>query len=347
MEEPREPNLEELWQFAGRRMSNGDFNTAMVHFYRGEITRSNAWRARLDATTNWAVITTGAALTFAFGAPENTPLILIFNTLLVLLFLLIETRRYRYYELWTSRVRIMERNFIVGLLSPPFVPSSDWADQIAESLNNPRFPIGFAEAFGRRYRRNYMPIFFILAISWMVKIAIHPTDVATMAQFVGRAGFGPINGWFVIGLGVLVHGLLFAVGMLTVGLRATTGEVVSGSSTGVTAVIERIRLAGSEVFETELPRIPRFDTRKQLAYVISDKPEAVGRRVMQETKHGVTLLNGTGMYTGDPHGVLLIAVEARQIKQLKRAVQQVDEKAFVIITPVSEIRGQGYRPLEA
>jgi len=37
-----------------RRMSPGEFNTAMIHFYRGEVQRSNTWRNRLDTTTNWA-----------------------------------------------------------------------------------------------------------------------------------------------------------------------------------------------------------------------------------------------------------------------------------------------------
>src|SRR5437588_10372767 len=42
-----------------------EFNTAMAHFYRGEITRANTWRNRLDTTTNWAVLTTGPTPPFA------------------------------------------------------------------------------------------------------------------------------------------------------------------------------------------------------------------------------------------------------------------------------------------
>jgi uncharacterized membrane protein len=94
-----EPHLEELWQFAGQGLRASDFNTALVHFYRGEVTRSNTWRNRLDITTNWAVITTDAALTFTFGTIDNTHLVIIADTLLVLFFLFIKARRYRYYEL--------------------------------------------------------------------------------------------------------------------------------------------------------------------------------------------------------------------------------------------------------
>ncbi|MDQ3753521.1 MAG: DUF2270 domain-containing protein, partial [Acidobacteriota bacterium] len=42
---------------AGRKLSPSEFNAAMIHFYRGEVQRSNTWRNRLDTTTNWAVLT--------------------------------------------------------------------------------------------------------------------------------------------------------------------------------------------------------------------------------------------------------------------------------------------------
>src|SRR6185503_6102412 len=40
-----------------RKMSPVEVTTAMVHFYRGEVQRSNTWRTRLDNTTYWAVLT--------------------------------------------------------------------------------------------------------------------------------------------------------------------------------------------------------------------------------------------------------------------------------------------------
>jgi hypothetical protein len=146
---------------------------------------------------------------------------------------------------------------------------------------------------------------------------------------------------------VVVHAFLIGLGLFTVGLNDTTGEVLSNSSRGLAAVMRRLRLATVEVFETDLPRITSLDTRKQLVYVISDQAELIGNKLMQDTKHGVTLLNGKGMYTGNEHGVILCALESRQIKQLKGIVNKIDPKAFVIITPVSDIRGKGFRPLEA
>ncbi len=70
-----------------QKLSPSEFNTAMVHFYRGEIQRSNAWRTRLDATTNWAVITAGATLSFVFSSPDKPHFSIPINSILVLIFL--------------------------------------------------------------------------------------------------------------------------------------------------------------------------------------------------------------------------------------------------------------------
>src|SRR5262245_39630380 len=95
------------WTFRGNQMQPAEFTTAMVQLYHAEMQRANTWRQRLDNTTQWAVIAAGAAILFAFASPEYFGVILILSTLFVTLFLWIESRRYRYYELWSHRVRLM------------------------------------------------------------------------------------------------------------------------------------------------------------------------------------------------------------------------------------------------
>ena len=136
--------------------------------------RANVWRQRLDTTTNWAVVVTGATLSIAFSQPEMHHGIIILNTLLVTWFLYMEARRYRYYELWSYRVRLMETDFYSAMLVPPFHPSPEWAESLAESLLSPSFPISMWEAFGRRLRRNYLWIFLVLYVSWVAKIWLFP-----------------------------------------------------------------------------------------------------------------------------------------------------------------------------
>ena len=123
------------WAYRGYHLKTNDFVSSMVHFFRAEIQRATVWRQRLDTTTNWAVIATGAALSIAFSQPNVHHGVIILNTLLVTWFLFIEARRYRYYELFSYRIRLMETDCYAAMLVPPFHPSPEWAESLAESLS--------------------------------------------------------------------------------------------------------------------------------------------------------------------------------------------------------------------
>src|SRR5712675_1824710 len=90
--------------------------TALSHLYRGEVYRSTVWRTRLDTTTNWAVVTTGLALSMTFSSETASPLPLVLVGLLVAVFLLIEARRYRFFDFFRIRARIMEVYFFGPIL---------------------------------------------------------------------------------------------------------------------------------------------------------------------------------------------------------------------------------------
>ena len=200
-EEPSPANPPEtpdyVWSFRGYKLRPGDFTTAMVHFFRAEVQRANVWRQRLDTTTYWAVVTTGAAISIAFSQSSHH-LVILLNFLFVTIFLLMEARRYRYYELWAYRVRLMETDFFAPMLVAPFHPSADWAEALSESLLHPQFPISVLEAIGRRLRRNYLYIYWIIGIAWLVKLLLIPIPVQTWGEFVQNASIGPISGMWVL-----------------------------------------------------------------------------------------------------------------------------------------------------
>lgn len=210
-----------------RRFSPAEFNTAMVHFYRGEVQRSNTWRNRLDTTTNWAVLTAGATLSFTFGSPSNTHFIIPINSLLVGIFLLMEARRYRYYEIWSSRVRVIETGYFAQMLAPESLPpDEEWAAHLASDLMTPHFTISEWEAVGRRLRRNYLWIFALLALSWNLKVYLDPVPAYSFDIFIERAKVGLVPGWIVFIVGFLFNAAvaIFAIG--TIKLREATGEVL-------------------------------------------------------------------------------------------------------------------------
>ena len=86
---------------------------ALAHLYRGEVYRSTIWRTRLDTTTNWAVVTLGVALSISFASPEASPLPLLLVGILMLLFLALEARRYRYFNVWRARSRWLETILLI------------------------------------------------------------------------------------------------------------------------------------------------------------------------------------------------------------------------------------------
>jgi uncharacterized membrane protein len=210
-----------------RKMSPVEVTTAMVHFYRGEVQRSNTWRNRLDTTTNWAVLSAGAMLSFAFSSPSSPHFVIPIDSILVAVFLLMEARRYRYYEIWASRVRVIETGYFAQMLSPDGVPrDQEWASHLASDLLTPHFTISVWEAIGRRLRRNYIWIFALLALSWNLKVYLYPSPAANFEEFLQRATVGLVPGWIVFIVGFLFNFVLsiFAVG--TIKLREATGEVL-------------------------------------------------------------------------------------------------------------------------
>lgn len=341
-----DPTITELPPPAAARTARPtELGNALAHLYRGEVGRSNTWRTRLDATTNWAVVTAGAALSFAFGGTGNPAEVIPVVTFMLLLFLFIEARRYRYYELWSYRARLLENNYFAPMLAGPG-PRPGWEQRLVDSLHRPAFPITLLEALGRRYRRNYAPIFLLLAFSWVVKITIHPTTVSDWGDLMQRAAIGPVPGWTVLGFGVFFNGALVALGLFTVGLRASEGEVFAETVSG-RGVWARLRQATREALEVDLDVFRPVRRGRKLVFIISDEFAALGKPLLEQLHRGVTLLKGTGMYSGREHGILLCVVRGDQVDVLKKIVYDNDPRAFVVVTGAQDVRGEGFRPLEA
>ncbi len=344
--QPQEP----VWTFRGYELRPSEFNTAMVHFYRGEMQRANMWRTRLDNTTNWAVIAAGAALSFALSDPNHHYGVIILDTLLVSLFLWIEARRYRYYELWSYRVRLMETDFFAAMLVPPFAPHPEWAESLTESLLHPEFPISMWEAFGRRFRRNYMWIFLVLAIAWALKGLLHPVPTTSWTEFIERSAIGPIPGWVMLAFGLIYNGALFLVGFATAGLTQASGEVLPkfGEFPVLSGLWHAMETHDTSTGSQDRGMPRRTRRRKQLlAMIITATPQATADHILKDMKRGVTALHGRGMYTQQEREVLMVAVTVTEMAQLKTLVHTEDPNAFVVVTPAHEVLGRGFQPLAA
>ncbi|GAB4241521.1 MAG: hypothetical protein Kow00109_17000 [Acidobacteriota bacterium] len=325
------------WDYGPYHLSPSDFFTAMVHFYRGEVSRSNTWRSRLDNTTNWAVVTTAAVLTFAFSSIEHSHVVILISLLLIFLFLVIEARRYRYYELWALRVRLMETDFFAAMLRSPHRPHEEWSARLVASLLNPEFPISFWEAIGRRLRRNYIWLFTVMGLAWVLKLVLYPAEAITFPRFLEHAALGSIPGDWVFGTVVAFFVFIYSLALFTAGLRASPGEVLTQEQVLGVDLLKTLAKAASE--------IPFLQKHEQLIIIITDNAQAVADQLMAVVKRGVTALQGVGMYSGTPRSVLFCAVAPQEVDRVKSVVYATDPKAFLVVNPTEEVLGAGFREL--
>lgn len=217
-----------------RALSSSEFATTMSHFHRAEIARMAGWRDRLDRTTNWAITVVAAMLSVSLSTPNAHHGVLLFAMLLVLLLLWIEARRYRFFDVYRTRVRQFERYYFAQIFSPQPDFASDWQFVLGEGLRSPKFLISHRAAFARRLRRNYIYMFMILLLAWVLKLFTPGLQseglgfdlVRSLRDAVTAASLGPLPGWFVVALVTAFIGSLLAVAFLT---EADDGELAHGN----------------------------------------------------------------------------------------------------------------------
>ena len=166
-----------------RSLYDPGYVNAMSHFYRGELGRIMVWRQRLDITTNWAITSSTAIITIAFSNREVPHIIFFFNLAIVWVMLWIEGRRYRFYDAFRARVRMLEAHFLVPMvMENRQMLQGEWKKLVCEDLILPSFKISKLEAVGRRLKRNYVFIFILIMVAWVTKIFLHATEPITSGR---------------------------------------------------------------------------------------------------------------------------------------------------------------------
>lgn len=186
---------------------------AMSHFYRGELGRIMAWRQRLDVTTTWALTCTTTLITVSFTIPTLPHIIFFFNIVIVWMLLWIEARRYRFYDAFRARVRMLETHFLVPIiLQNQKLLEGEWRKLVCEDLILPSFKISVLEAVGRRMKRNYIFLFVIILVAWLTKIFIHGEPrIVDWMTFYTALGVARMPSWFVATLFVTTYAAVIGI----------------------------------------------------------------------------------------------------------------------------------------
>ncbi len=77
--------------------------------------------------------------------------------------------------------------------------------------------------------------------------------------------------------------------------------------------------------------------------IISKQHAAITKRILNDFRRGVTLLDSTGAYTGEEGQVVLCAVRRSELYRLKQLVLAADPAAFILLMPADEVHGVGFR----
>jgi len=183
-----------------------EYINTIAHYHRGEIARMAGWRDRIDRTTNWAITVVAAMLSVSLSTPTSHHGVLLFAMLLVYLLLSIEARRYRFFDVYRARVRQLERNYFAQVFAPAPQRDDGWARVLGDDLREPQFLVTHMAGMSRRLRRNYIWLFLILLLAWLLKITSSKMQqggaqfdfVQSWSEIVRNAALGPASGWVVI-----------------------------------------------------------------------------------------------------------------------------------------------------
>ncbi|MCI0570347.1 MAG: DUF2270 domain-containing protein [Myxococcaceae bacterium] len=214
-------------------------DTAMAHLYRGELSRADLWRTRLDTTSNWALTVTAAVISFTFANPVSPHVPLLAGLWLVVTFLFIEARRYRYYDFYNRRLRLLEDGYWAPLLRrEPVDP--DAIRELALELERPQLVLSLPSALSVRLNRTYGPILLVLLLTWFVKVYSQPQPITSWSVFLQRAHVGPIPGLAVTITVLFLTAAALGIFILSFFTRAPLGELRTRPRTRRMALWERV-----------------------------------------------------------------------------------------------------------
>jgi len=79
-------------------------------------------------------------------------------------------------------------------------------------------------------------------------------------------------------------------------------------------------------------------------FIISDSADAVARAITSTMNHGATVLSATGAYSLEKKDMVFSVMAKREVSRAREIVREVDPHAFIVITDVYEVLGEGFTP---
>lgn len=224
--------------------------------------------------------------------------------------------------------------------------------------NLPLFALGWRYLGGRRFAfRTALAIIMFSLFTDLLVLFIPPAGIAQGDNVLNSLFGGVLLG---IGLGLVYRGQGTSGGSDILGriLNQKLGISISISYLITDAVVV---LAGGFAFGWQkalyglvviyvsgvtAEMVSEGSNILRTAMIISAYPQAVAECIMENLARGVTILQGSGGYTGADRPVLYVVISRSEVNQLKQLISEVDPKAFVVIGSAHEALGEGFKPLK-
>lgn len=227
------------------------------------------------------------------------------------------------------------------------------------ALNIPLFLLGWKTLGRQQMRLTVLGTVSVAFFLWVVEVWIEagwikpfrvPDDNLLAALYAGLT----------LGLGL---GLVFRYGGTTGGgdIIARLGNKYRGWSMGQVILVFDAVVIGSSLLYLSQEKVlytlvsvfiatRTIDFITEGAYaakeftIITDAGEPMAQAITSELERGVTLFPARGAYSKTDKNVVYCIVGRSEVRRLKLLVRQIDPKAFMIISDVHDVLGEGFKP---
>lgn len=219
-------------------------------------------------------------------------------------------------------------------------------------MNIPLFAMGVYRlglSFG--FRSLYGTLALSVAIDGMARFLPVPTQEPLLASLYGGAMVG-------LGLGLVFRyrGTTGGTDLAAAVLRSYTGINIGQLLFMVDALVvlaagltfhswELAMYALLTIFVTAwvIDLVQEGISYAKAFFIISARTDDIAEAILTRLDRGVTALKGQGLYTRTDRDVLLTVVNRSEVSRLKEVVYEIDPAAFLILTDVREVLGEGFK----
>ena len=80
-----------------------------------------------------------------------------------------------------------------------------------------------------------------------------------------------------------------------------------------------------------------------VAYIITTREREMKSKIFENLNRGVTVINAKGGYSNEEKQILMCVMKKRELEVLKQLMNEVEEKSFVVVSPSTEVQGEGFK----